>query len=180
MNMDVVAFNTRDRYAGYSLASILLHWLTAIAVVVLLFTHEDDLIGFHVGLGILVTPLFLFRIGWRVSRGGPRPADQRPILNLAGELVKIAFMLCLLAVIVTGFVIPGLSGEPLDFFGIAELMIPMRRDPELAELAGEIHKIAGTAFWPLLLIHVAGALKHYLVDKDAIMRRMLQPVRGGR
>ena len=43
----------------------------------------------------------------------------------------------------------------------------------LARLAGEIHQVIGIGLAVLIAIHVAAALKHHLIDKDATLTRML-------
>ena len=46
-------------------------------------------------------------------------------------------------------------------------------DRALVEPLQEAHEIAGIVLLVLLGLHVAGALKHHLFDKDATLRRML-------
>jgi cytochrome b561 len=174
------ALNTRDPEAGYSALSIAIHWLTAVAVIALFLTHEDDAVRIHIGLGIIATPLFIFRFGWRFARGYPRPADQPVILNFAARLVMFAFLVCLLLVIATGFLIPPLEGKAMPFFGLAEFAIPIPPDEQAAYLVEEIHEFSGYAFIPLLALHVLGALKHHFIDKDAVLMRMLRPVSKGK
>jgi len=172
--------NTRDRFAGYSLVSILLHWLTAIAVVTLFLTHENEFAAIHLGIGILAVPLFLFRTGWRVARGYPRITDQPAIFNFAARLVTLAFLLCILTVSVTGLAIPPLKGDPLTFFGLGAITVPLQPDRALAEILGEIHDFAGHAFLPLVGLHILGALKHHLIDRDIVLVRMFRPVARGK
>lgn len=178
--MDQTTLNTRDRFAGYSLVSILLHWLTAVAVVALFVTHEDEFAAIHLGIGILAIPLFLFRTGWRAARGYARITDQPALLNFAARLVTLAFLLCILTVSVTGLAIPPLEGDPLTFFGLGAVTVPVRPDHALAETLGEIHDLAGHAFLPLVALHILGALKHRFVDRDAVLTRMFRPVSKGK
>lgn len=50
---------------------------------------------------------------------------------------------------------------------------PFGRVPQLHELAEGMHGAATKVFWPLIVMHVGGALKHLLIDRDATPRRML-------
>lgn len=43
----------------------------------------------------------------------------------------------------------------------------------LHEAAEEIHGSVSKLFWPLIALHVAGALKRLVVDRDATLGRML-------
>ena len=178
--MERTPLNTRDRFAGYSPVSILLHWLTAIAVVTLFLTHEDEFAAIHLGIGILAIPLFLFRTGWRVARGYPRITDQPAIFNFAARLVTLAFLLCILTVSVTGLAIPPLEGDPIAFFGLGAVTVPMQPNPALAEIFGEAHDLAGHAFLPLVALHILGALKHHFINRDAVLVRMFRPVAMGK
>jgi len=42
----------------------------------------------------------------------------------------------------------------------------------IADLAKEIHELSAWAMIAILAVHVAAALKHHLLDRDAILRRM--------
>ena len=39
--------------------------------------------------------------------------------------------------------------------------------------AEEIHGAATKLFWPLIALHVAGPLKHHVIDPDGTLQRML-------
>jgi cytochrome b561 len=175
--MAAIQSGASDRFAGYSSISILLHWLTAAGVIALYATHEID--DVHLAIGLVAAPVFLVRMVWRLARGFPRPSDQHPLLNLLARLVTLGFLLSLLAVTLTGLLLPALEGETLSFMGFGEFMLPISPDRQLAGIFEEIHEIAGNAFIPLLVLHVAGALKHQFVDKDSTLRRIVRPVGGG-
>lgn len=173
--------NTRDPYAGYSSVSLALHWLTAIFVIALFLTHEGrELRPWHIGLGLVATPLFVLRLGWRFAFGFPRVPDQAAALNLLSRLVQIGFIVCILLVTITGLVIPPLKGQPLDFFGMTQFPIPFPQDRGVAEWLEEVHSLAGDAFLPLFVLHVAGALKHHFLDRDTVLTRMLKSVPKGK
>ncbi|MFZ2099916.1 MAG: cytochrome b/b6 domain-containing protein [Oricola sp.] len=172
--------NTRDPFAGYNLVSIVLHWFTAVAVVVLYLTHERETEAIHLAIGLIATPFFLARIWRRFARGYARISDQPAILNLLSRLVTFGFLLCLLSVIVTGLAIPPFKGEALAVPGLFSLNVPVPANRALAHLLEEIHDLAGHAFLPLLALHVIGALKHFFVDRDAVVMRMVRPVPNGK
>ena len=48
---------------------------------------------------------------------------------------------------------------------------------ELHEVMEEVHEIATHAFIPLLLLHIAGALKHALIDKDGVLKGIFVPAK---
>lgn len=172
--------NTRDPFAGYGPVSVMLHWLTAIAVATLYLTHEREWSAIHLGIGLAVTPLFLLRVYWRVRRGYPRVSDQPAIFNLAARLVTLAFLVCILTVTVTGLLIPPLEGKPLAFFDLVSIAVPLPADRGWARFLEELHDFAGHAFIPLIALHIFGALAHHFIKRDAVLVRMLRPLRRGR
>ncbi|TCD11820.1 cytochrome b [Oricola cellulosilytica] len=177
--MKLEALNRRDRYAGYSLISIAAHWTTAILVTALLLLRQDDVRPIHVGIGLIAAPVLLFHAWWRFRRGFPRVPDQPALLNLVARLVQIGFLLSILAGVAAGLLIPPLAGEPLTFFGLLELGIPSIDYPPALVFFKQVHAVAGYAFVPLLALHILFAAKHAIIDKDALIWRMLKPVRGG-
>jgi cytochrome b561 len=172
--------NTRDPFAGYGPTSIVLHWLTAIAVVVLFLTHEREWSAVHLGIGLCAAPVFLFRLYWRMKRGYPRISDQPAIVNLVARLVMLGFLACILTVTVTGLLIPPLEGKPLAFFDLVSLAVPLPENRAWAGMLEEVHDLAGHAFLPLAALHILGALAHHFIKKDAVLMRMLRPVRRGK
>jgi cytochrome b561 len=51
-------------------------------------------------------------------------------------------------------------------------------DKTLADLLQPVHKLLALGLGALVLLHVAAALKHHLVDRDGLMARMLPAVRA--
>lgn len=173
-------FDIRDSQAGYCRTSILLHWLTAIAMAILCLSQDREWTALHLGTGLIAAPVFLFGACWRIRRGFPRVPDQPLALNLVERLVIIGILACLLAVAVTGVLIPPLDGNALSMFGLLSLDVPLPADPVWAGIAKQIHATAGDAFIPLVGLHVLGALMHRFVWKDGVPARVMRPTAGGR
>ncbi|QKV17646.1 cytochrome b [Oricola thermophila] len=173
-------FDIRDSQAGYCRTSIIVHWLTAIAVAFLYVSQEREWTALHLGAGLIVAPVFLFGACWRIRRGFPRVPDQPLALNLAERLVMIGILACLLAVAVTGILVPPLDGNALSIFGLLSLDVPLPADPVWSGIVKQIHATAGDAFIPLVGLHVLGALMHRFVWKDRVPARVIRPAPGGR
>ena len=168
---------------GYSRLSIVLHWIAAIAVIALFFTHEGDRgsaqYAFHVGGGAILGILIIWRVLRRPFRGFPAKPDQPAILNLISTIVLWALLAAMVITVVTGYFLPWSLGAPIDLFSMAEIPSPMSRSRDLHEAMEEIHEIAGQAILPLVVLHVLGALKHAIIDKDGVMQRMSKAIGGG-
>ena len=168
---------------GYSRLSIALHWIAAVAVIALFFTHECDRgsaqYAFHVGGGAILGVLIVWRALRRPFRGFPAKPDQPAILNLISTIVLWALLAAMVITVVTGYFLPWSLGAPIDLFSMAEIPSPMSRSRDLHEAMEEIHEIAGQAILPLVVLHVLGALKHAIIDKDGVMQRMSKAIGGG-
>lgn len=176
--------STTPQTSGYSRLSIATHWLTAIFVIVLFVTHEgengDIASLIHVGGGAIVGLFLLWRVWHRIRKGMTTVANQAMILNLASKAVMWGFLISIVVVTITGYLLPWTKGAALDIFGLFSIPSPIATNYQLHGLMEELHEISGHAFPILLILHVLGAAKHLFIDRDGIVARMLRPLAGGR
>ena len=172
-----------SRADGYSVLSITVHWLAAILVVALFFTHEGERGStaylFHVSGGAIAGLFLLWRVWYRVRRGRTRPPKQAALFNLGARLVHWGLLVALVVVVVSGYFLPWSLGRELDVFGfgIPSLMTANR---DVHELMERVHDVSGHLFIPLLALHVLGAVKHAVFDWRHAGLRMFKPIDGGR
>ncbi len=175
----------RDRYSNVSL---LLHWLIAALVVtqVLLVMGADAAgeanralgrayIGLHKSVGATILILTLVRIGWRVANPAiPLPAATPRWQKLLARTTHVLFYVVLLAMPLAGWAASSAVDRPVEWFGLFTL--PQLPVPDSRELAGglmDAHRAAAKLLYLLIVLHIAGALKHHLADKDGVLARML-------
>lgn len=156
---------------GYTALQLSLHWLIVLLVFFQLIFGEDMgrynyylrsgqdvaplLTGYylHVGVGVAVLVLTLFRLALRLTRGVP-PSVPGPALQVkAGEALHYLFYLMLIATPITG-----LLAQYVDM-----------------RTFGEIHAANKPIFVLLIVLHAAAALYHHFVLKDSTLRRMMVP-----
>lgn len=169
---------------GYTAISIALHWFTAIAVVALFLTHEgardSAMRAFHVGGGAIIGVFLLWRVWRRVANGMTKKPEQPPLLNLLATFVLWTLLATIVVVVLTGYLLPWSLGRPLDIYGLA-IPSPIPAMPWLHEASEKVHDIGGKLFIPLVALHIAGAVKHVVMDKDnSLVRRMMSPVANGK
>ena len=168
---------------GYSPLSIVSHWSAAILIAVLFLTHEGapgSLAHFlHVSGGALAGLFLLWRVWHRVSRGVPPLPDQAFILNVLARSVQWGLLITIVIVVISGYLLPWTQGRPLEAFGLA-IPSPMAANRDFHQLVETAHDVAGHLFVPLLILHILGTVKHAVVDRDGIARRMFRPVGNGR
>jgi cytochrome b561 len=122
----------------------------------------------HMPVAFAVLALTLGRLvwWWRFDRK-PGPVGGAPAWqDAAGRWTHRALYLLVIVMLASGIGMSVLSGLPDAVFGTA----PM---PELADLPPRAaHGIAARVLAALVLLHIAAALYHHLVLKDATLRRM--------
>lgn len=172
--------------ARYSRGAIALHWIMA-ALIVLNFiiaeiaedaAKEDRsvLIGNHKAIGITILLLTLVRIGWKFSRPAPPLVDSLKAWEAAlSKVVHGLFYVLMLVIPLAGWAMSSAYGKgaPVDMFGLFAMpALPVEHSRETAGLFGEVHETTAKVMFVLFVLHVVGALKHHLIDKDGTMRRM--------
>ena len=170
--------------SGYNRLSVITHWLAAISVIALFFTHEGPRDGlafqFHVAGGAVIGLFLIWRTFHRVRRGFPEKPRQHALLNLLSTIVLWGLILSVVVLVITGYLLPWTIGRPIDFGGVFSIPSPMPPVRSLHDFMERAHDFAGHIIVPLVLLHVAGALKHWLFDKGGAKRRMLGSEDGGR
>lgn len=175
-----------DVAPGYDAVSRLNHWVVAVALIgmvgVGLFLQfgglEREAAGtlrnLHKATGVLLLAVILWRVGWRLVRGFPPPASVMPAWQLiASKVAHRGLPAGMVLMPLSGIVSSLYAGRAIDVFGLFTL--PAQAEIEwLASSASSMHTIVGRAVAILIVLHVAGALKHRFVDRDGTLDRMLK------
>lgn len=133
------------------------------------------LFSLHKTIGVAVFFVALLRIIWAISQ--PKPGllhPDRKIEAWAAETVHWLLYGSLVMVPLSGWI------EHAATSGFAPIWWPFGQDlplvpksQHLAHIFAELHFILGRVLIITLLLHIAGALKHHVIDRDATLRRML-------
>jgi len=171
--------------AKYSRVAIGFHWLIAILVVanfVLASMAEDlpkaqqaALIGPHKAIGISVLTLSLLRLFWRLGHKPPPLPSAIPAWQATlGRTVHILFYFLIIAVPFSGWLMASAHPQapPVSFFGLFDATLPIAKSEGLANVGYEAHEVLTKPLFILILLHVAGALKHQFVDRLPFIQRM--------
>lgn len=171
----------------YSRGAVVLHWLIAglIAInFVVAWMAEDRprdqamaMMANHKAIGILILLATLVRIAWRLTHRPPAPlADLAPWDLALSRVVHVLLYVLMLGIPLGGWATHSAfsGGKPVSLFGIVNWPgLPFEASKDLAETFGEMHELGATAMLILLALHVAGALKHRIIDRNPdALRRM--------
>lgn len=172
----------RDSAEGYGAVTRWLHWGTAVLIALMLALGwggeavpedmEEWLMSVHISLGIGVLAVALLRVGWRLVN--PRRPKSGSALELkASRWVQWLLLALMVALPLSGWLIVSAAGFAPGFFGLFSLPPLVGESEWFHELGEEVHEILPWALVAALGLHVAGALKHHLIDADGTLRRML-------
>ena len=167
----------------YTAPAIVLHWLLAVAIVasfgVGVYMHELPfsptklkLYNWHKWAGVTILALSALRLLWRLTHrppaDPPMPAWQARAAHLTHGLLYALFF----AVPLSGWAYSSAAGFPIVWFGVLPLPDFVPVDKALAEAIKPLRALFAQALAVLVLLHVAGALKHQFIDRDGLLSRM--------
>lgn len=171
-----------DRYTKVAIA---LHWILAVGIVLQIWLgfSLDDVprgspersawVNFHKSTGITLAVLILARLAWRIAhRPPPLPATMPAWERVAARASHALLYACMIGVPLSGYAASNFSKYGIKYFGLVLLPPWGVDDKQVYAVFNTAHKVLALAFVGLILLHVAAALKHALVDRDGVMRRM--------
>ena len=171
----------------YDLLTILLHWISAAAMLGLFalgvwmvelgyyhswYNRAPDV---HRSVGVLLTLLVLVRLVWRQAVALPEaPATHKPWERISGRVAHVLLYLLLLLVCFSGYFISSAEGQAVDVFNWFSVPALVSNTENLEDTSGLIHKIAAYIIIALTAVHACAALKHHFIDRDDTLLRMLR------
>ncbi|MEJ8796809.1 cytochrome b [Trinickia caryophylli] len=168
----------------YASSLIVLHWLIAICIIALLalglymvglpkgLPMKATLINLHKSLGLTVFLLVLIRIMVRAAVHRPPLPPMRPWQRAAARTTQVFLYVGMLALPLTGYLGSSFNTYGTRFWG---LLLPKWGwdDPGLRAVFFGTHDVLAYAMIGLVALHMLGALKHQLIDRDGLMETML-------
>jgi cytochrome b561 len=178
----------------YPLIHRLLHWAVAViapavltvGMIFMFLEFEGTLAAFgkattdllytyHKSFGIVVLILMTIRLVVRLAFG--KPAYRPPIAGwerAVSTAVHASLYALLIAQPMLGWAATAAGGFPVQFFAW-NLPGLLAKDEALSRTLYGVHGLFGWLILILVGLHVAGALRHWLVKRDGVMTRMALP-----
>ncbi|WP_068116603.1 cytochrome b/b6 domain-containing protein [Tropicimonas marinistellae] len=185
--------NTED---SYGLATRLLHWLTAALILVLLplgliaeqwpyetaaqLAQKMWLFSLHKTLGVAVFFVALTRLVWMATQTRPRLLNgDKPLEAGLAETIHTLLYIALVATPLTGWIHHAASeGFAPIWWPLGQSLPLVPKSEPLSAVFSGLHLVSVLTLVAALGLHVAGALKHHVIDRDATLRRMVSGVRA--
>ena len=173
----------------YNNIAIILHWVMALAFFMMLgsgivmeYADIDNSLKFqlyqwHKSGGVLLLLAFFLRIVWRLISHAPKlPETFQSWEKFAAKAGHIGLYALMLLLPLSGWVMVSSSvyGLPTIVFDIFEWPhIPgLEGNEEVENMAKFAHFIFAIAFGLLILGHIGAVIKHAVIDKENILKRM--------
>jgi len=179
----------------YNVGAIALHWIIALMVLTniglawwfntLHGLAKIEPVQLHKSIGITVLVLTVIRLGWRLAVPAPKlPEDFRGWEKWLAQAVHVLFYVVMLGLPLTGWAFTSASPLIHVFPIVLFHLIPWPTLSALANLPHDQMRTAHDLFlashgllaklaYVLIVLHVAGALKHQFINNDDVTARMI-------
>ncbi len=179
-----------QRQQRYTAVAIALHWIIALSIIGLIAvgwtmgTMDPGpdyfaIVQLHKSFGITVLLLSVARIIWRLMNPPPPEPPMPKWQAFLASAVHVLFYVLIIAMPLTGWIMASASSDAATrYFGLVDIRLPGIPALDAATRDGleeGFEQVHGNLAWViigLLVLHVAGALKHQFVDKDGLLARM--------
>jgi cytochrome b561 len=169
--------------ARYDNVAIAAHWLLALLILgnLTLGVAMHDLpisptrlrlFNWHKWAGITILTLSALRLAWRLGHPPPPDVPMPAWQRTAAHALHRALYVLFFAVPLAGWAYSSATGFPVVWFGVIPLPDWVPVDKVWADALKATHKTLAFGLALLVLLHVAAALKHQVVDRDGLLRRM--------
>ncbi len=165
-----------------------LHWIVGIGMIAALSiglymtqTRTMALFDIHKSVGMILFIFIVWRIVLRMRHGWPENVSTGA--HWEHSLARLIHWVLILGTIimpVSGMISTYMAGRGLDVFGFEILAANLGDtgkavaiNESLEELGESVHEIVGKVLIGAIALHVVGALKHHVMDKDSTLLRML-------
>jgi cytochrome b561 len=170
----------------YTKVAVALHWLIALLIVSAfsLGVTMVDIPGitptklkyfsWHKWIGVTVLGLACVRLLWRLTHPAPAYPDSMPAWQKSASsgLHGVLYVL-MFAVPVSGYFYSLAAGVPVVYFGVLPLPVFIEANAVWKPILKQVHFALNMALLAAVVLHVAAALKHLVIDRDGVFRRML-------
>jgi len=172
----------------YTRTAIVLHWLIALGVLAQIGfgwalgevprgTPERTIyVNLHKSTGMVLGALILLRLAWRLTHKPPPLPVSIPVWQRRAARASHGLLYgCMLVMPLAGYSASNFSRFGVNFFNGVMLPPWGANDRAIYTFFNGVHVWTSYLFVALIAIHVLAALRHLLVERDAVFRRMWPP-----
>lgn len=175
----------KNTHKKYGPPAQFLHWLIGFGIIGMLALGfymaglerspgKFELYGLHKSVGIVILALVILRVIWRFMNVSPAPLPHHKRWEvLLAKSVQGVLYLGMVILPLSGWVMSSAGGHPVRLFNMVTMPALVEKNKMVGEWASEIHEVTAYIMIVAIALHIAGALKHHVIDKDETLFRML-------
>lgn len=168
-----------------SLTTRVLHWIIAFAILGMIAggklvdivpqSYSMPVLFTHISVGLILSVFLIIRFANRLREGFPvAVTPQAKVLNFISRVTHWGLLIVPFLMVASGFMNEYAGGRDLQVFGVPVIPAMEQRDMALKQQAEHFHENASMVLIVLVVLHIAGALKHAVIDKDGTLKRMIR------
>jgi len=177
--------NFRNTTRAWGAVSKTFHWLIVALIITqwALAERADDLpnglaklrlLDLHKSIGMTVFMLAILRLVWRWANPVPTlDGVTKRWERLAAGLSHVALYALIFAMPISGLLMSSAHNYSVSWFHLFQWPNFVQPDHELAESFETVHKALFKILVGVAVLHVLGALKHHVIDRNEVLKRML-------
>jgi len=128
----------------------------------------------HKQLGILLLVIMVVRLALRLFKSVPAPlSNHQPWEIKVAHITHAVLYLGVFAIMLSGYLIATADNRGVEVLGLFTLPVLFTPFEGQEDIAGAIHEWGAYLLMGIVALHVLGALKHHIIDKDSTLKRML-------
>lgn len=168
----------------YTVTAATLHWVVAVMVLVMIVLGWSmqaipkvpvgprvNAFNLHKSIGLTILALMVLRTAWRATHPAPGLPPMPAWQARTAHVVHFLLYVCLFIQPLTGYLGSAFSGYPVKIFGFV-LPAWAPKNDAVKEAMSVAHLLNSCVLVACIVLHLAGALKHTLIDRDGLIRRM--------
>jgi cytochrome b561 len=169
---------------GYGVIAKSLHWLIFALLAVQYAigsimphigrnTQNEGWVAWHFSVGAAILFFIVIRLVWRLLRPVPLLPTMTRGERVLAAVTHWSLYGLVLAMTLLGWAATNARGWDVKLFGLVTLPALAPNGSAWGHEAGDIHNWLLYVLLGVIIIHVAGALYHYVVKRDQVVARML-------
>ena len=128
----------------------------------------------HKQIGILLLFIMAVRLISRLILKAPAPlSSHKPWEVKTAHITHHILYLGVFLIMASGYLIATADDRPIEVFGIFTMPVLFTPFEGQEDIAGVVHEYGAYALMAIIALHIAGAIKHHVIDKDSTLKRML-------
>jgi len=133
-----------------------------------------ELFFWHKSTGMLILLLMALRLAWRLANPTPELPSGMPAWERAAARSSHALLYFLMVALpLTGWIVNSASNIPFRVFWTIPLPAIVAPDKAVADAFALVHRGLFVLLVLVLAAHIAAALRHHFVKRNAVLERML-------